>query len=45
VVFGLLVALAGVPPELIFILAVAAMILVVAAVRLGRYLLKGARSE
>jgi hypothetical protein len=35
-----LVALAGVRPEQIFILAIAAMILVVAAVRLVRYLLK-----
>jgi membrane protein DedA with SNARE-associated domain len=43
VVFGLLVALAGVRPEQIFILAVAAMILVVAVVRLVRYLLKRGR--
>jgi membrane protein DedA with SNARE-associated domain len=43
VVFGLLVALAGVRPEQIFILAIAAMILVVAVVRLVRYLLKRGR--
>jgi membrane protein DedA with SNARE-associated domain len=43
VVFGLLVALAGVRPEQIFILAIAAMILVVAAVRLVRYLVKRGR--
>ena len=40
VVFGLLVSLAGASPEQIFILAVAAMILSVAAVRLVRYVLK-----
>jgi membrane protein DedA with SNARE-associated domain len=40
VVFGLLVSLAGASPEQIFILAVAAMILCVAVVRLVRYFLK-----
>jgi membrane protein DedA with SNARE-associated domain len=40
VVFGLLVSLAGARPEQIFILAVAAMILAVAVVRLVRYFLK-----
>jgi membrane protein DedA with SNARE-associated domain len=40
VVFGLLVSLAGASPEQIFILAVAAMVLSVAVVRLVRYLLK-----
>jgi membrane protein DedA with SNARE-associated domain len=44
VVFGLLVALAGVRPEQIFILAIAAMILVVAAIRLVRYLLERRRA-
>ena len=47
VVFGLLVALAGARPEQIFILAVAAMVLAVAVVRLVRYVIKrrGAGSE
>ena len=40
VVFGMLVALAGVRPEQIFLLAVAVMILGVLVVRLIRYLLK-----
>jgi membrane protein DedA with SNARE-associated domain len=40
VVFGLLVSLAGASPEQIFVLAVAAMILSVAVVRLVRYCLK-----
>jgi membrane protein DedA with SNARE-associated domain len=40
VVFGLLVSLAGASPEQIFVLAVAAMILSVAVVRLVRYFLK-----
>ena len=40
VVFGLLVSLAGASPEQIFILAVAAMVLSVAVVRLVRYFLK-----
>jgi membrane protein DedA with SNARE-associated domain len=40
VVFGLLVSLAGASPEQIFILAVAAMFLSVAVVRLVRYVLK-----
>jgi membrane protein DedA with SNARE-associated domain len=40
VVFGLLVSLAGASPEQIFILAVAAMVLSVAVVRLVRYVLK-----
>jgi membrane protein DedA with SNARE-associated domain len=40
VVFGLLVSLAGASPEQIFILAVAAMILCVAVVRLVRHLLR-----
>jgi membrane protein DedA with SNARE-associated domain len=47
VVFGLLVALAGARPEHIFILAIAAMLLAVAVVRLVRYVIKrrGAGSE
>jgi membrane protein DedA with SNARE-associated domain len=39
VVFGLLVRLAGASPELIFVLAIAAMLLAVTVVRLARYLL------
>ena len=40
VVFGMLVSLAGARPEQIFVLAVAAMIVVVAATRLVRHILK-----
>jgi membrane protein DedA with SNARE-associated domain len=39
VVFGLLVRLFGASPELIFVLAIAAMLLAVTGVRLARYLL------
>jgi membrane protein DedA with SNARE-associated domain len=40
VVFGMLVSLAGARPEQIFVLAVAAMIVAVAATRLVRHFLK-----